>query len=424
MTLRRRLVLAFGVLALAVAAAYGTLTYALNQRQQWRQLESLVLTELARAEEVLEQPRLGATLFSGDRSGWVLQLVSSNGEVVLPRGEQEGLPAVTEPELVRHQGRRLLSAARQLPAGGSVRLGLDVEDELVAARNLAAQLIWLGLASGALAALLGAALASRALTPLARLASSARRVDPADPRPVEYHGPDDEVAEVARALNAALANIRTRRDEERGFLAEIAHELAAPLMLVQGHLEAHSRPGAGEAERSRSLRAAQEAARELLLTSQDLLALARGELERPARMEVVRLQEVIERVKLDYPGVRSSGDSGTVVGDSLRLLQAVRNLVRNAVQATGREEDVTVSLEEREGEVAVSVSDRGPGIAPERLEHIFDRYYSGGGGAGVGLAVVNRVVEQHGARLAVDSGSGGTTFTITLPSFDTQLTAG
>lgn len=422
MTLRLRLVISLGVLALLVAALYGTLVFTLFQRQQWAQLEAILARELGRMEGVLSDPRVGVPLFVPERSGTVVQLVTEDGRVVLPRGDVEPLPAGPEPGVVELGSGYYLSAMQSLRGGNSVRVGLEVTDEVTGRSLLARQLIWLGVLIALLSALLGGLLASRTLSPLSGLARQARRVDPANPEPVAYTGPRDEVAEVASALNATIGNIRLRRDEERAFLSEVAHELAAPLTLVKGHIDALKRRNGSETSRAEHLSAANSAAEELLLTSQDLLSLARGELDRALKNEVVKLDELLQRLEIAYPGVRVDAQPVKVVGDSHQLLQAIRNLVRNAVQATGTAEGVTLALREREGRAELQVRDQGPGIPPERMERIFERFFSGSSGAGVGLTVVSRIIEQHGGELKVDSGADGSTFTIVLPSFRAQLT--
>ncbi|MEX2534927.1 MAG: HAMP domain-containing sensor histidine kinase [Trueperaceae bacterium] len=458
MTLRLRMIVAFGVLALVTATLYGSLTFVVYQRNQWAQLEGLLNRELGRMQGALANPVVGVPLVNPERSGTVVQLVTADGRVVLPRDASGRLPAADEQQVVEFEGRQYLSAMRSLNGESTLRIGLDVTGEVRSRTDLARQLIWLGALISLLAAFLGGLVARGALSPLASLARQARGVDPSDPGIVEYRGPADEVAEVASALNAALSNIRERRAEERAFMAEVAHELAAPLTLVKGHLDAYLRDdpraglrnerdhlgvqdladksafgspsdnGAVEISTGGSsaggshLQAAREAAQELLLTSQDLLALARGELERRVQNDVLHVDELLDRVHRAYPDIQLDAAQGVrVVGDRHMLLQAIRNLVRNAIQASGGSQGVRVELEEFEQYVELRVRDRGPGIAPDRVERIFERYFSGSRGAGVGLTVVSRVVEQHGGELRVETGSCGSCFTVTLPSFAAQL---
>src|SRR5699024_9165169 len=108
-------------------------------------------------------------------------------------------------------------------------------------------------------------------------------------------------------------------------------------------------------------RAASDAADELLYTSQDLLTLARGELELPLEMQTLDLSEVARRVARQYPGVRVEGERGVeVLGSVERLTQVVRNLVRNAVQASSPE-SVVITVEQEGPAATLSVRDRGRG---------------------------------------------------------------
>ena len=146
-------------------------------------------------------------------------------------------------------------------------LGLDVTADLAQRRALRQSLLVGGGVIAVAVAAVNLVLLGRALAPLARLAAQARRINPASPLSIQHKGPHDEVAYVAQALNRALRGIRKRQQAERASLAEIAHELAAPLTLVAGHLESLRARHPDDAR----LGAAQAAANELLYTSKDLL---------------------------------------------------------------------------------------------------------------------------------------------------------
>ena len=225
---------------------------------------------------------------------------------------------------------------------------------------------------------------------------------------------------MARALNAALVAIRERQQAERDALAEVAHELAAPLTVVAGEL----RQLAGARPADKQVRAARDAADELLHTSQDLLTLARGELDRAPDLSVVDVADVARSVVDAYPGVAFDADGGDarVFAHPDRVRQALRNLVRNAVQAAGAEH-VRVRVAGGEDEVRCTVEDDGPGMPPEVLEHVFDRFVSGrAGGVGVGLTVVKRIVQAFDGRIEARSAPGkGTAFEVVLPGWRRQV---
>jgi signal transduction histidine kinase len=109
---------------------------------------------------------------------------------------------------------------------------------------------------------------------------------------------------------------------------------------------------------------------------------------------------------------------GEIPCDRERVLQVLSNLVGNALAFTPRHGTVSVRLALREREVEVAVADDGPGIAPEDLPHVFERYWKSRSrrGTGLGLAIARGIVEAHGGRISVESRLGaGSTFTFALP---------
>ena len=429
MTLRARLSLIVTCALLVGLGLFGTLAYASFVRQQVVQLNGLLSRDLARVQTLTQagSEAIGAELTSSE-GNFLLQFVTSSGAVVLGRGEP--LPTGAQPRFVRRGARTLLSASApwRVPFNnrpgfnevGTLRLGLDVTADLAQRRSLRQSLLVGGGVIAFAVAAVNLVLLGQALAPLARLAAQARRINPASPSVVQHKGPHDEVAYVAQALNRALRGIRKRQQAERASLAEIAHELAAPLTLVAGHLESLRLLHPDDQQ----LGAAQAAANELLYTSKDLLTLARGELERSMDLQVLDLGGVAERIAAEYPGVRfiASG-SAELAGSPERLAQLVRNLVRNAVQAAGAEK-VKLAVKASDAEVCLSVEDRGPGVPPNELEHLFERFYTKRkqGGTGVGLSVAQQIARQHGGDISVTSTVGvGTCFTLSLPSLGAQL---
>ncbi len=431
MTLRARLSLLVTLALFVGLSLFGTLAYASFWRQQRVQLNELLLRDLTRVQTLVQAGSQGIgaqlTSSSGDFS---LQFVAKAGVVAIPQGE-EPLPESVRPQLLERSGRTLLYASKPwlLPRpgdpgdfteAGTLRLALDVTADLRERQALLRSLLVSGGVIALAVAIINLVLLQRALAPLGRLAAQARQVDPASPAVIRYKGPHDEVAYVAQALNRALRGIRKRQQAERASLAEIAHELAAPLTLVAGHLESLHTLHPGDAR----LGAAQGAANELLYTSKDLLTLARGELERSLDLEVLDLSRVAERIAHEYPGVQlGTLEHAEIAGSPERLSQLVRNLVRNAVQAAGADK-VSVGVSLSGAEVCLNVEDGGPGVPPNELGHLFERFYTRRkqGGTGLGLSVAQQIAEQHGGKISVTSVVGeGTHFTVSLPGLGAQL---
>jgi two-component system, OmpR family, sensor kinase len=419
MTLRGRLSLAMASLAAFVVTGFGVYALQTVRHHLDAQLEAVLMADLERVAALLDQPTVGAS-FGATSVDVILQFLTADGVVALWWGEADPLPSVRTATQLERDGRRFLVAeAPWRAAEGSIRLAHDVTDAVRARDALLAALLAAGLTTVALAAL-AAVLGVRAmLRPLDDLARQTRGIDPAAPGAVTYDGPRDEVGTLAGALNDAFGAIRERQEGERRFLLEVSHELAAPLTIVDYHLDVARRGTGG----SVALDVAAHAARELLRTSQDLLAIARGDLERRLDPQIVDLATLVERVAGEYPGVLvAKGASGEVAGDPERLAQVVRNVVRNAVQASGSASGVELTLRRAGDEVVLEIRDSGPGMTSETLARAFEHGYSRGSGAGVGLSVARSLVERHGGRIEVpESGSEGTVVAVHLPSLESRL---
>ncbi|MEM6431963.1 MAG: HAMP domain-containing sensor histidine kinase [Deinococcota bacterium] len=457
MRLRLRLSLLIALVTLAGLAFFATFAYALFVRQQDSQVTSMLVRDLERAQQLFRSPvtNLGLPIVDNEAT-YILQFVAPNGQVILPLGEDAPLPyydtpsrinRTTDTEDSRPDSRLsktttpfLVSAVPWLSPSddvrGSIRLAIDLSDILAARSTLLQSMVISGSVIAFLALIVGLIVVRRALQPLTKLARQAREVDPASPSLTVYQGPADEVADLAQALNTTLENIRERQDAERASLAEVAHELAAPLTLVAAHLNAleqaqlvsatHQHHAGESSADVGDVRAAREAANELLYTSQDLLTLARGELDQPFNLEIFTLDGVVERVAREYPQISLDIDpraqDSEMAGSPRHLTQLVRNLVRNAVQAS-RGREVSIGLTCDGQDMVLEVRDCGAGIAPEDVPHVFDRFYSRRhGGTGVGLSVVKRIAEQHGGQVEVHSQVGeGTCMRVRLPSLYAQF---
>ncbi len=265
----------------------------------------------------------------------------------------------------------------------------------------------------------GYAVAAAALRPITRLAHMATGLGPERLEPIPYDGPGDEVGRLTQALNGLLARLSDAMDAQRAFLAETSHELRTPLTSLQGFLERATRHAGPAAKRD--LQDARRVSAGMNRLVEDLLQLSRGELVREIAPHLLDpYVDVLTPVTEEFPGVRLEGEPGALlVGDPDRLRQLVRNLVANAVRAAGAGEAVRVALA-TDGECArLCVRDDGPGIAPDVLPHIFEKFYKGaGGGAGLGLAIARQIARHHGGDIEVLSAPGTTEFTVTLPLVD------
>ena len=314
MSLRARLSLTITILTLLVVTGFSGLAYLLFVRQQDAQLRGLLEEDLARIAALLDRPTLGASFAGATSTSFVLQFVTPDNHIVLSWGSDEPLPFTVEPKSLQIGERTyLVGQAPWVATDGTIRLAHDVSSAFRSRVELARSLLLTSLLIALLASLGGLISTRRALKPLERVTQQTRQLEPTSPKTIDYRGPKDEIHALTDALNNAINTIRNRQFEERAFLLEVAHELAAPLTLVNYHLATVR----SEHPTDSRLFAAAEAAQELLRTSQDLLVLARGELERPLEFEILNLRDLLERLTNEYPGLRievGAGDS-EVVGD-------------------------------------------------------------------------------------------------------------
>ncbi len=248
---------------------------------------------------------------------------------------------------------------------------------------------------------------------------------------IEERGPRD-VRALVRAFNSMAARLKTSDEQRRSLLADVTHELRTPLTVIRGNIEGIL-DGVYEADEAH-LQSILEEVNILSRLVDDLRTLALAEsgalqLHKEATDLTALIKDVAEafRSQADELGVVLRVDVSPALGmmhlDAERMHQVISNLVVNALHYTpsGGAIDLSCHLASKgdgDPRVLIVVEDNGPGIKPEDLPHVFERYYkaSDSGGMGLGLAIVKNIVEAHGGQVGVESTEGqGTKFTISLP---------
>ena len=267
--------------------------------------------------------------------------------------------------------------------------------------------------------------AAHALAPLTRIAKVAQSITPAQlSRRIPLNPPwPRELAGLVQVFNQMLDNLESSFARLSRFSADIAHELRTPLSNLNGSLEVClTRPRDGVEYRA-AIASALEDGQRLTGLIENLLFLARVENPSHAlRQERCEAGEICAWVVAQYEAqsrpkwlrIRSEG-TATLYADTLLLRQAVGNVLANAVRHAppGAEIVLAISGSPASG-VEIAVSDQGPGIAPEHLPRLFDRFYQtdparghkAAQGAGLGLSIVRSIMELHGGRAAVESAPG------------------
>jgi two-component system OmpR family sensor kinase len=292
----------------------------------------------------------------------------------------------------------------------AARAAMRILFPVLAAAPLLAALVWL--------------IVGRGLAPLGRLAQALARRGPHSVEPLPEAGLPGELAPLVKALNGLLARLGEAFDAQRRFAADAAHELRTPLTALGLQLQLLERADTPEARATQLARLGEGVKRATRLVQQ-LLTLARVEPDAAEhRFAPVALDALARTVAADFAPVaaakpvaleldaRPAQAAGTE--DALRIL--VANLVDNAIRYTPAHGRVLVRTSTDASGATLEVADDGPGIPPEERERVFDRFYRGnaGGapGSGLGLSIVRRIADLHGARITLSEGLDGRGLTV------------
>ncbi len=389
----------------------------------------------------VQSEQTGVLVFILDGTGRVVQDLSPGAEF-----ERTQLPVSLRD--VQRQPNRWLAGqlgrdgdplpflARVVPVGrfgggAFVAVAMPESSASDVAADLLPRLLASGLAGLAVALVVGMLLSRSVYTPLRRLTAAVGAVGRGryDTR-VPEAGPG-EMRDLARAFNRMTADVEHNETTLRNFIADISHELRTPLTSIRGFTEA-LRDGtvADPARRQRSMEIIEEETRRMLRLVEQLLELSRlqagqSRLERDA-VDVAELLQHVAAVFAQRAAeagltltVEAAPRLPPLTADYDRLVQVCTNLVDNALQHT-REGGITLRAERDGAWLHVTVADTGPGVPPEDLPHLFERFYRAGNsrarGTGLGLAIAREIVRAHGGEISVTSTPGaGTRFGIRLP---------
>ena len=311
--------------------------------------------------------------------------------------------------------------------GATIHVGQPMADRVRLSRASALRLVLPG-AVLVLALVVGVGLVVRQVTqPVVRFSRSIDALQPAEARKVAHDGLPRELTPVGLALDRLLERVQAALRHERTLTADAAHELRTPLaaLRAQAQVALRATDAAERAEALQAMMAGVDRATHLVNAVMTLARLDARE-AKPAELPVTDLAAVV-RLVLDElaPAATARGvevalvpAAAAVRGDADALAILVRNLVDNALRHARSRVEVAIERDARS--VRIAVSDDGQGVPAEMSERVFDRFFRAGAsdtGAGLGLALVQRVADLHAASVTVDRAPmGGARFTVTFPA--------
>ena len=472
-SLQFRLVLGFSlVLALALGSVSWYVGYVAQKEADRFQL-GLEAARTARIERVISRiysnrqdwTGLQATLEqAGSLFGWQIVVSDSQGQVV--GRSHEGIDFLRSGS--RHKTRffPVLSRGQEVGSVGVAPSELPGVFPEPAVSRLVAELdrslLWTGLGAGLAGILLVSLVSRRVLAPVRSLSSAARRLGQGDLSQRVAAPGRDEIGQLARSFNSMAEELESAERQRRSLMADVAHELRTPLSNIQGYLEA-VRDGLLQPDSS-TIDTIYQQVIHLTHLVEDLRVLALVEAGALSlNWELDSMEDLLRRSvesfgpRADAKGVALALNiSGNISGgakdervraeptlalpilplvemDRTRISQVVANLVENAILHTPHGGTVTVSGEltgsPDDGavphltKIRVIVTDTGPGLAPQELSQVFDRFYRADasrsrstGGVGLGLTIAKQLVEAHGGNIIAESSlGGGSRFGFELP---------
>ena len=381
--------------------------------------------------------------------------VNSKGEIIIsdpagPPSDPQPLPQLTAADITRLRNGESLTvdavdgslrylvladttADGRLEIEGAPLNGIDSTMSSLITRFVLGALIMLLLAAAAVMLVV-----SQGLRPLRKVIDTADAVAAGerDQRIPTDEGPT-EIRHLSGALDRMLqqqrASLIEREESElrlRRFISDASHELQTPITSVLGWTELQRKGALDPDGAAMAMARIESESRRMSVLVEDLLLLARLDEHRPLQQLSVDLATVVHDAVIDAQAVEPTRpitcDAPTPVvvsGDPARLRQVVDNLLRNVRVHTPADAPARVSVRADATHARLIVDDDGPGIDPQNLAHVFDRFWRrdpsrtrATGGAGLGLAIVAALVSaHHGTVTAAKGEAGGARFTITFP---------
>jgi signal transduction histidine kinase len=326
---------------------------------------------------------------------------------------------------VRRDGDEVAEVAEPVGSNYIVLLSAPLRDPLANVGTVQRRLVEAGVLALLLALGVGYGAAFLFARRIKRLETAAERIAAGKFDEPVIDNSADELGQLARAFDRMRLRLSQLERARREFIGNASHELRTPLFSLRGFIELLTDEDLDEATRAEFLDTMREQVDRLQRLAEDLLDLTRLDAGRiHFERQPVDLRELAEdlceefravAVASGHPLERDGDGAAKALGDEGRVLRIGRALVENALKHTPPGTRVTV----RTNGSSLSVCDEGPGIPPEHVGSVFDRFYRVEGarayGSGLGLAIAKELAEAMGGTLEARSAPGDTSFTLRLP---------
>lgn len=432
------------ILLLITVLMLSTLTYWANSQTLYQEKRQILENAVTHVLSSLSDQQEGQNVDIRDPEalkgnvpkGVTIQLTSARGEVLQMSGNiiaQLPVEQQAGPEIRSLNGGDVYYMACPIQSNGkqigSLQAVIELEDVDLAQDVLLRQLLWLVGSALLLAAIGGYILSRRVLVPLEDLNREISLLTADDlNRRLPVRGNGDELDLLGKNFNHMLERLEGSFQQQKQFVANASHELRTPLMVIQGHADILQRWGAADPAIVRdSATAMLEETQMMTKLVENLLTLAREELQ--LTLVPLNMSELVVESTRGLNFLRSYGVTYDLLpnielkGDVLYLKQLIRIIIENAGKYVPPGGKIRIRLQKEEESVKVLIEDSGPGLPPDALEVIFDRFYRVDEarsrkvqGYGLGLSIAKKIVEAHGGRIwAENIPPHGARFCVVLP---------
>ncbi len=447
MNIRARLTLLFVVLVALIILLFSVVIYFFYQQfreQEFKlRLEEKALTTVRLREDLGEVPPNDLPVMTRER----VTIYDSQGRVLYSRGNRQSRIPVTagffrritpqKPSYLRLGDIEAMGVRYQNKRGESYIIIASANDRygLSKLERLRELLIYGWLMSLSIAGLAGYLFATDALRPVAELIGQVNSISAINmDKRLRVGRQRDELADLARTFNDLLSRLEEAFVSQKSFVSHASHELRTPLTVMMGQIEVTRLSHRSSTEYETALDSLLDEVRSMIRLVNGLLELAQVNANfttlnhQPLRIDELLWQiqsqfaqkKADAHIDIDFVNFPDQEEDLVIPGDESLLQTALMNLVENGCKYSS-DQRVSVRIAFEPEEVILTISDKGQGIPPGDLPHIFDPFFRSENaltipGYGIGLALTKRIIDLHGGRIQFESVLGrGTSVVLALP---------